>query len=172
MTESVDAASKRPVATRRAWKDLAAHYKKIREVHLRQLFHDDPQRGDRFAVEAVGLYFDYSKNRITDETLTLLFRLARESHLQDRIDAMFRGDKINVTEKRAVLHIALRAPREESIFVVVSYTHLRRSCERITRKRARQAEPPAPPLKMPDLLWWRRRFRLRSCCLLYTSRCV
>jgi glucose-6-phosphate isomerase len=117
MTESVDAASKRPVATRRAWKDLAAHYKKIREVHLRQLFHDDPQRGDRFAVEAVGLYFDYSKNRITDETLTLLFRLARESHLQDRIDAMFRGDKINVTEKRAVLHIALRAPREESIFV-------------------------------------------------------
>src|SRR5271157_2613969 len=117
MTKRADAKARRPALARRAWKDLAAHYKTIREVHLRQLFEDDPKRGDRLTAEAVGLYFDYSKNRITDETLNLLIRLARESRLPERIDAMFRGDKINVTENRAVLHTALRAPRDASVWV-------------------------------------------------------
>jgi len=116
MNERADAIARQP-ATQRAWKGLAAHYKKIREVHLRLLFADDPKRGEHLSAEAVGLYFDYSKNRIIDETLELLFQLARDSHLQQRIDAMFRGDKINVTEKRPVLHTALRAPRDASIYV-------------------------------------------------------
>ncbi len=102
---------------RKAWKALQTHYKKVRQVHLRKLFADDPQRGERMTAEAVGLFLDYSKNRVTDETLKLLIALAEESGLQSRIDAMFRGDKINVTEKRAVLHVALRAPRGSSIFV-------------------------------------------------------
>ena len=102
---------------RPAWRALAAHYDQIRDVHLRTLFHDDPARGERLAAEAVGLYFDYSKHRITDETLRLLLALANECGLRGRIDAMFRGDKINVTEKRAVLHVALRAPRDASILV-------------------------------------------------------
>ena len=102
---------------RAAWKALDAHYPKIRELHLRKLFADDATRGERMAVEAVGIYFDYSKHRITDETLTLLLQLAEESGLRARIDAMFRGDKINVTEKRAVLHVALRAPKGQSIVV-------------------------------------------------------
>jgi glucose-6-phosphate isomerase len=100
-----------------AWKALEAHYLKIKDVHLRQLFADDPQRGERLNVEAVGMFLDYSKNRITDETLKLLLQLAEESNLKTRIDAMFRGDKINVTENRAVLHVALRAPKGESIKV-------------------------------------------------------
>ena len=102
---------------RTAWKALDAHYPKIRELHLRKLFADDATRGERMAVEAVGIYFDYSKHRITDETLTLLLQLAEQSGLRARIDAMFRGDKINVTEKRAVLHVALRAPKGQSIVV-------------------------------------------------------
>ena len=106
-----------PLTTRAAWKALEAHYSKIRDLHLRTLFADDPTRGERMAVEAVGIYFDYSKNRITDETLTLLLQLAEESGLRARIDAMFRGEKINVTEKRAVLHVALRAPKGHSIVV-------------------------------------------------------
>ena len=117
MAARVEAIAKRPSAQRQAWKDLGAHYNKVRDLHLRQLFADDPNRGERLTVEALGLYFDYSKNRVTDETLGLLIRLAEESRLRERIDAMFRGDKINVTEKRAVLHVALRAPRGESIFV-------------------------------------------------------
>jgi len=100
-----------------AWKALASHYKTVSKLHLRQLFGDDPKRGQRMTVEAVGLYLDYSKNRITDETLKLLLQLAAESGLRARIDAMFRGDKINITEKRAVLHRALRAPRDASIVV-------------------------------------------------------
>ena len=100
-----------------AWQDLAAHYQQIREVHVRRLFADDAQRGERLALEAAGLYCDYSKNRITGDTLALLWRLARESGLTERIAAMFRGDKINVTENRAVLHTALRAPRDASILV-------------------------------------------------------
>ncbi len=107
----------KPLKRRPVWKALGAHYKQIRGAHLRQLFAEDPQRGERFHLEAVGLYFDYSKNRITDETLKLLLQLAEESGLRQHIDAMFRGDKINVTEKRAVLHVALRAPRSEKIVV-------------------------------------------------------
>jgi glucose-6-phosphate isomerase len=99
------------------WDALDSHYKKTSNLHLRQLFADDPARGERMAVEAVGLYLDYSKNRITDETLLLFLRLAERSGLRSRIDAMFRGEKINITEKRAVLHVALRAPRGTSIVV-------------------------------------------------------
>lgn len=106
-----------PLTQRPAWQALEAHYQQMRDVHLRQLFADDPRRGERFAAEAIGLYFDYSKNRITDETLRLLLQLAESSGLRERIDAMFRGDKINVTEQRAVLHVALRAPKDESIVV-------------------------------------------------------
>jgi len=108
---------KKQATKQSAWKALTAHYKKVSKVHLRQLFADDPKRGQRLAVEAVGLYLDYSKNRVTDETLKLLLQLAAESGLRARIDAMFRGEKINITEKRAVLHVALRAPKSESIFV-------------------------------------------------------
>ena len=112
---------------RQAWKALAAHHGNVRELHLRKLFADDPTRGDRMTVEAVGICLDYSKNRITDETLMLLLQLSEQSGLRARIDAMFRGDKINVTENRAVLHIALRAPRGTSIVVdgdnVVSQVH-------------------------------------------------
>jgi glucose-6-phosphate isomerase len=106
-----------PLTNRKAWKDLQTHYKKIGEVHLRNLFADDPRRGERLTAEAVGIFLDYSKNRITDETVKLLIELAEESGLRSRIDAMFRGDKINVTEKRAVLHVALRAPQGDSIVV-------------------------------------------------------
>src|ERR1700760_3686953 len=100
---------------RPAWKALAAHFQQVRKRHLRQLFAEDPERGERLTAEAVGIYLDYSKNRITDETLTLLLQLAEQSELRGRIDAMFRGDKINVSENRAVLHVALRAPRGASI---------------------------------------------------------
>jgi glucose-6-phosphate isomerase len=106
-----------PLTERRVWKALAAHYEKVRELHLRQLFADDPTRGERLTAEAVGLYLDYSKHRITDETLGLLLQLAEESGLRARIDAMFRGDKINITEDRAVLHVALRTPRGTSIVI-------------------------------------------------------
>jgi len=106
-----------PVIERRAWNALVAHHQKIRDLHLRKLFEDDPKRGERMTIEAVGLFLDYSKNRVTDETLQLLVQLANESGLRERIDAMFRGDKINITENRAVLHVALRAPKEASIIV-------------------------------------------------------
>jgi glucose-6-phosphate isomerase len=102
---------------RPAWKALAGHYQSIRNVHLRKLFAEDPKRGERLAVEAAGIYFDYSKNRITDDTVSLLVRLAEECDLGTRIEAMFRGERINVTENRAVLHVALRAPRGQSIVV-------------------------------------------------------
>ncbi len=117
MAARVEPITSAPAVKRDAWKELGSHYKKIRESHLRELFAEDPQRGSRFTAEALGLYFDYSKNRITDETLKLLIRLAEESNLRDRIEAMFRGDRINLTEKRAVLHVALRAPRNASIVV-------------------------------------------------------
>ncbi len=109
--------SVQPLRQRPAWKSLERHFEAIRDRHLRQLFADDPKRGERLSLEAVGIFLDYSKNRVTDETLTLLFQLARESGLAERIPAMFRGDKINVTEHRAVLHVALRAPRDEKIVV-------------------------------------------------------
>jgi glucose-6-phosphate isomerase len=100
-----------------AWKTLKAHYQEIRGMHLRKLFADDPKRGERLTSEAIGIYLDYSKNRITEETIGLLLQLAEESGLQSRIEAMFRGEKINVTEKRAVLHIALRVPKGQTIVV-------------------------------------------------------
>jgi glucose-6-phosphate isomerase len=106
-----------PLTSRQSWKALQAHRNDIGERHLRALFAADPTRGERLATEAVGIYLDYSKNRITDETITLLCRLAQECCLRERIDAMFRGDMINVTENRAVLHVALRAPRGTSIVV-------------------------------------------------------
>jgi glucose-6-phosphate isomerase len=104
-----------PLRSRPAWALLEKHYQKLKRVHLRQLFADDPGRGERLAIEAAGVYLDYSKNRITDETLQLLLQLSLQSGLRDRIDAMFRGDKINVSENRAVLHVALRAPRGATI---------------------------------------------------------
>src|SRR6202046_2936322 len=106
-----------PLTKLKAWKALGAHYKKVQKLHLKKLFADDPKRGLRLSVDAVGIFLDYSKNRVTDQTLKLLLQLAEESHLRARIDAMFRGDKINVTENRAVLHVALRAPKSESIVV-------------------------------------------------------
>src|SRR5215470_16044722 len=118
-----------------AWKALESHYKKIRNLHLRKLFGDDPGRGERLTASAAGIELDYSKNRITDETLALLFRLAREAGLKGRIDAMFSGSKINITENRAVLHTALRAPAGASVVVdgqnVVPEVHavLRRMAE-------------------------------------------
>ncbi|MCX6029014.1 MAG: glucose-6-phosphate isomerase [Chloroflexi bacterium] len=106
-----------PLTQRPAWQALEAHYRKTKGLHLRTLFAEDPRRGERLTCEAVGLYLDYSKNRITDETLRLLVNLANECGLAERIAAMFRGDKINVTENRAVLHVALRAPRDAHIYV-------------------------------------------------------
>ena len=108
---------KLPLTARASWKALQAHQSKIGERHLRTLFADDPTRGERLTAEAAGIFFDYSKNRVTDETITLLTRLAEEAGLRERIDAMFRGDRINLTEDRAVLHVALRAPRGASILV-------------------------------------------------------
>ncbi len=112
MSAMVNSLSERP-----AWKALAAHYEKIHDTSLRQLFSEDAARGQRLTAEACGLFLDYSKNRVTDETLKLLLQLAEESGLRDRIEAMFRGEKINTTEKRAVLHVALRAPKGDSILV-------------------------------------------------------
>jgi len=106
-----------PLTQSKAWNALESHYQQVNALHLRDLFAGDPERGARFTVDALGLFFDYSKNRVTDETLKLLVELARESGLQSRIEAMFRGEKINVTEKRAVLHVALRTPKGTSIFV-------------------------------------------------------
>ena len=111
------AAGVTPLTAPKAWQTLEQHSDYVRQLHLRQLFADDPRRGERLTVQAVGIFLDYSKNRITDETLKLLVQLAEESGLRERIDAMFRGDKINITENRAVLHVALRAPRDEKIFV-------------------------------------------------------
>jgi len=111
------AARRKPLSGCPAWKALSAHAKRARGVHLRDLFKDDPDRGERLAVEALGIHLDYSKNRVTQRTLKLLFQLAEERGLRSRIDAMFLGERINVTEKRAVLHVALRAPRNASIVV-------------------------------------------------------
>jgi glucose-6-phosphate isomerase len=112
MGSDVESVTQRP-----AWRQLAAHHEDISGVHLRTLFAEDPGRGDRLSVEALGLHVDYSKHRVTDETLRLLVSLAEESDLRSRIDAMFRGDRINVTEDRSVLHVALRGPRDASIVV-------------------------------------------------------
>ena len=106
-----------PLTKRNAWKSLAAHSREIKKLHLRQLFAQDAKRGERFTAEAAGLFLDYSKNRITDKTLEQLLQLAAESGLREKIDAMFGGEKINVTENRAVLHVALRAPESATILV-------------------------------------------------------
>jgi glucose-6-phosphate isomerase len=112
MTKSI-----KPLTQLPAWKALVAHHKKIKGLHLRKLFEDDAKRGERFTTEAAGLLLDYSKNRITEKTLKLMVQLAKESNLRGRIDAMFGGEKINVTENRAVLHVALRAPKNAAIFM-------------------------------------------------------
>src|ERR1700745_2286644 len=106
-----------PLTERPAWAALREHHKRVAPMHLRKLFADDPKRGERLTLEAVGVYLDYSKNRVTDETLKLLLQLAEECGLRARIDAMFNGEKINITENRAVLHVALRAPKGASIVV-------------------------------------------------------
>jgi glucose-6-phosphate isomerase len=111
------AAPATPLTQLSAWKALSAHYEKIRGQHLRDIFKSDPNRGTRLVAEAEGIYLDYSKHRITDETLKLLLQLAEESGVKARLDAMFSGEKINITEKRAVLHVALRAPKGEKILV-------------------------------------------------------
>src|SRR5262249_55725422 len=107
----------RPLPERRAWQELTAHFECVKNLHLRKLFADDAGRGERLVLDAVGIYFDYSKNRVTDESLRLLIALAEESDLRRRIDAMFAGERINTTENRAVLQVALRAPRGATIKV-------------------------------------------------------
>src|SRR5438270_10590170 len=102
---------------RPAYQALEAHYQQIKGRHLRELFAEDSQRGERMAIEDLGIYFDYSKNRLTDETIGLLLNLAEACGLGERIAAMFGGEKINLTENRAVLHVALRAPRDQAILV-------------------------------------------------------
>ena len=106
-----------PLTSRPAWKALATHYESVKDVELRKLFADDPRRGERLTTESLGIYLDYSKNRVTDTTIELLLQLAAESGLRQHIDAMFRGDRINISENRAVLHVALRAPRGATIVV-------------------------------------------------------
>src|SRR5271154_5514164 len=106
-----------PLTELPAWKALGEHYKKIEPIHMKELFDKDPKRAEKYTVEAAGLFLDYSKNRITDETIKLLLQLAEESGVAARRDAMFSGEKINITEKRAVLHVALRAPKGEKIVV-------------------------------------------------------
>ncbi len=106
-----------PLKKRAAWKALASHHKQVKKLHLRELFAQDPKRGQRLTLEAAGLFLDYSKNRVTDKSLKLLLKLAQDCGLRSAIDAMFRGEKINVTEQRAVLHVALRAPKGQAIVV-------------------------------------------------------
>ena len=113
----MSAEASRPLRERAAWKALVTHHAELAPVHLRELFAADPERGRRLTLEAVGIYADYSKHRIDDRTLALLIALAEESGLRERIDAMFRGDRINVTENRAVLHVALRMPRDAEVLV-------------------------------------------------------
>ena len=117
METVVETLTDRPLTGSPAWKNLEAHFQKVRELHLRGLFAADRERGKRMTAEGAGIYLDYSKNRITDETIPLLLQLAEESGVRQRMEAMFRGDKINSTENRAVLHVALRAPRGTSIVV-------------------------------------------------------
>ena len=107
----------KPLLQRKAWKSLGTHKKQIEKLHLRDLFAKDAKRGERLTAEGAGLYLDYSKNRVNDQTLKLLFQLAKESGLREKTDAMFSGEKINITENRAVLHVALRAPRNATIKV-------------------------------------------------------
>jgi glucose-6-phosphate isomerase len=127
MDFSQEKPNERPLTGLSAWKALEEHYRKIRSTHLRSLFADDPKRGDRMSVEDAGLFLDYSKNRITDETIRLFSNLAAECKLSQKIEAMFLGQKINATENRAALHIALRSPRGRRVLLdnadVVSEVH-------------------------------------------------
>ena len=116
-THAIPPQQTKRLTTRKAWKALDAHSKKVRGEHLRTLFEKDPDRGKRLNAEAVGLFLDYSKNRMVEETLDLLIQLAEESDLRSRIEAMFRGEKVNLTENRSVLHVALRAPKDASMLV-------------------------------------------------------
>jgi glucose-6-phosphate isomerase len=129
---------------RPSWKALAAHYRQIKHLNLRKLFADDPKRGARLAAEAAGVYLDYSKNRINDQTIKLLMQLAKESGLREKIDAMFSGEKINTTENRAVLHVALRAPKGETMLVdgknVVPEVHAVLDRMRVFSNRIRSGE--------------------------------
>ena len=117
-----------PLRERPAWGALERHFAAVRDLHLRDLFAADPERGERLAAEGAGIYLDYSKNRVTDETLRLLLELARESRLEERTAAMFRGDRINTTENRSVLHVALRMPRNRSLIVRASRYPSSRPC--------------------------------------------
>ncbi|HEV2274251.1 MAG TPA: glucose-6-phosphate isomerase, partial [Acidobacteriaceae bacterium] len=112
-----EAIDKMPLTETPAWQALAEHYETVKDAQLKQLFAEDPARGESLTAEGAGLYLDYSKNRVTGRTMELLVQLARESGLEERRDAMFRGEKINITEGRAVLHVALRAPRKAVIQV-------------------------------------------------------
>jgi glucose-6-phosphate isomerase len=144
MAAHVEPLADEPTTRQSAWNALASHYKEVSKLHLRQLFADDPKRGERMAVEAAGLYLDYSKNRITDNTLRRLLQLAEECGLRSRIDAMFSGEKINITEKRAVLHTALRAPKDATILVdgknVVPEVHAVLDCMADFSNRVRNGE--------------------------------
>ncbi|HEY6766724.1 MAG TPA: glucose-6-phosphate isomerase [Candidatus Sulfotelmatobacter sp.] len=117
MAAHIGSSSDQATTRQSVWTALASHYDKVSKLHLRQLFADDPKRGERMTIEAAGLFLDYSKNRVTDETLRLLLQVAEGYGLRSRIDAMFKGEKINITEKRAVLHTALRAPKDATILV-------------------------------------------------------
>src|SRR5262250_110388 len=117
MQATQDKTGKGSVIESPAWKALESHHKKVGKLHLRELFANDPTRGERLTASALGIELDYSKNRITDQTLELLFQLATDAGLQERIAAMFSGSKFNITENRAVLHTALRAPAGASVFV-------------------------------------------------------
>ena len=117
MAAHIGSSSDQATTRQSVWTALASHYDKVSKLHLRQLFADDPKRGERMTIEAAGLFLDYSKNRVTDETLRLLLQVAEGYGLRSRIDAMFKGEKINITEKRAVLHTALRAPKDGTILV-------------------------------------------------------
>ncbi len=156
----------KPLRERPAWKALEDHHRKSSEVHLRDLFAGDPGRGERLTASGAGLFLDYSKNRVTAETLGLLMNLAEESGLRERIDAMFRGEKINITEDRAVLHVALRAPKGQSILVdgedVVPQVHdvLDRMSSFAAQDQERRLEGPHRPAD-PQRGQYRHR-RLRS----------
>ncbi len=106
-----------PLTLLEQWQELEEHFDEICHFDLRLLFDQDPERGEKYVIDAEGLYLDYSKNHVTDETMHLLIELAKARNLRQQIDAMFSGEKINTTEKRAVLHVALRSPRNASIKV-------------------------------------------------------
>ncbi len=153
MSTTPSGANAPALTTRPAWKALVAHHAEVGTRHLRELFASDPDRGERLGLEAAGFYLDYSKNRVTDETLKLLVALAAECGLRERTAAMFRGDVINTTEKRSVLHVALRAPKGtqlmvDGVDVVARGARGARPHERLRRRGARR--PLARPYRQAD----------------------